>query len=69
MRKRATATTPERLAVDLTEAAALLSVGKATANRIGRESGAVFFIGRRKLFHVGRLQAFVDDQAGGNHDQ
>ena len=51
---------PNSIAVDINGLQELLGVGKNTANRIGKEAGAVIYIGRRKLFNLSKVQAFLD---------
>ena len=48
------------IAVDINGLQELLGVGKCTANKIGKEAGAVFYVGKRKLFVVSKVQAFLD---------
>lgn len=50
----------KKIAVDVNEVMEVLSVGKNTADKIGRDAGAVFKVGRRKLFNVNKLQAYID---------
>lgn len=47
-------------AINIEELMEYLSVGKNTANKIGIESGAVFFVGRRKLYSVKKIQEYID---------
>ena len=49
-----------RVAVDIQELMTLLCVGRQTAERIGRESGAGFRVGKRKLYNMQKIQAYVD---------
>lgn len=49
-----------KMALDVNEVMEAFCVGKNTADKIGKEAGAIFKIGRRKLFSVSKLQAYID---------
>lgn len=51
------------MAVDINGLKELLGVGKYTANKIGKDAGAVFYVGRRKLFILSKVQAYLDQAA------
>lgn len=51
---------PQKLAVTLPELQTMLSCGKTAALQIAQDSGAGFNIGRRKLYSVERIQAYMD---------
>lgn len=55
--------TENKGAIDITELMEYLSVGKNTADKVGKEAGAIIRIGRRKLFNVKKIQAYLDTQA------
>ena len=48
------------MAVGIDQLQAMLGVGRNTADKIGKESGAVIHIGRRKLFNVSKIQKYLD---------
>ena len=50
----------KKSAIDINEVMERYSVGKNTADQIGKDAGAVFYIGRRKLFNVKKLDAYID---------
>lgn len=60
MYKRENFDCDNKLAVDIYELQAMLSVGKNTADEIGEKAGAVIRIGRRKLFVVKKVEAYLD---------
>lgn len=51
------------IAVDINGLQELLGVGRNTADKIGKDAGAVIHIGRRKLFNVSKVQAYLDQAA------
>lgn len=55
-----TKTKMPKLAVDVTEAMYMFSLGKDSIRRIGELSGASFKVGRRHLYRVDKLQAYID---------
>lgn len=48
------------IAVDIDKLQGMLGVGKNTADKIGKDAGAVIHVGRRKLFNVRKIQAYID---------
>ena len=63
MKKTQYADTSNRITVDLPELQAMLCVGRATANKIALEAGAVLKIGNRKLYKVDKINAYLDRMA------
>lgn len=53
----------ERITVDIKELADMLSVGRNTALAIAEEAGAGIKFGRRKLYSVERIKAYMAEQA------
>lgn len=53
----------ERITVDIRELAEMLSVGRNTALAIAEEAGAGIKFGRRKLYSVERIKAYMAEQA------
>lgn len=47
-------------AIDINGVMEYCSVGKNTAYKIGEDAGAVIRIGKRKLFNVKKIQAYLD---------
>lgn len=60
MRPTNRAVRTDKIAVDLSELQNMLSCGKTAAYRIAQESGAGFNIGRRKLYSVAKIRAYMD---------
>lgn len=52
--------TDNKIAVDINGLQAMLSVGKNTAADVGEKAGAVIRLGRRKLYNVKKIQAYMD---------
>lgn len=50
----------DKYAIDVLGVMEMFSIGKNNADQIGKDAGAVFYIGRRKLFNVKKLQAYID---------
>lgn len=50
-------------AIDIKELMEYLSVGMRSADKVGKEAGAIIRIGRRKLFNVKKIQAYLDSQS------
>lgn len=48
------------ITVDIERLSALLSCGKATARKIGEQSGAKIVIGRRVLYSVDKVRRYLD---------
>lgn len=60
MRKTNVIESDNKITVDINGLQAMLSVGRNTANEIGEKAGAVIRIGRRKLYNVNKVQAYID---------
>ena len=60
MRKTNNTETDHKITVDINGLQAMLSIGRITADEIGKEAGAVVRIGRRKLYNVAKVQAYID---------
>lgn len=54
-----------KIALDMRGIKAKLSCGSKTAERIGREAGAIIRIGRRKLFMVQKIEDYMNKHAEG----
>ena len=55
--------TVERITVDIKQLTEMLSVGRNTALAIAEESGAGIKFGRRKLYNVKKIKAYMGEQA------
>lgn len=66
MRKTNISQTTERVTVDIETLQKMLCIGKQNAYKIAEEADAVISIGRRKLFNVKKIQAYMDSISGGN---
>lgn len=53
-----------RLAASIPDLAAALGCGLATADKVAREAGAVFYVGRRKFAIVPRVMEHIGQLAG-----
>lgn len=51
---------PNPITVDIEGLQSLLSLGRGTANKIGEQAGAVIKIGKRKIYNVERVKAYMD---------
>lgn len=51
--------TDNKITVDINGLQAMLSVGKNTAADVGEKAGAVIRIGRRKLYNVKKIEAYM----------
>ncbi len=60
MRKTRSIETERKLTVDIRELQGMLSVGQQSAAAIGEAAGAVVRIGRRKLYRVDRVEAYIN---------
>lgn len=58
--------TDNKLTVDINGLQAMLSLGRNTAATIGEEAGAVIRIGRRKLYSVKKIEAYMSQLTGVN---
>lgn len=64
MFKTAETTIENNLTVDINGLQKLLSLGKGSADQIGREAGAIIHVGRRKLYLVPRVKKYLETMAG-----
>lgn len=60
MRKTNVIESDNKISVDINGLQAMLSCGKNTAIAIGDQAGAVIRVGRRKLYNVQKIQAYMD---------
>lgn len=63
MRKTTENDLPKRITVDLPTLMKMLGVGKSSASQIAKAAGAELFIGRRHLYHVGKIEKYMDSLA------
>lgn len=63
MQKRAEIETTEKMAVDLKGLQAMLSLGRTSAEKVGDAAGATFKVGKRKLYKVDKINAYLDKLA------
>ncbi len=68
MNKRNSIEVNNKITVDINELQGMLSVGRNTALRIGEEANAVVRIGRRKLYNVEKIEAYMRGKTGGESD-
>lgn len=54
--------------VDLKGLMAMLSCGRIAAERIANDSAAIIRVGRRKLYNVEKIKAYLNSNAGGNQN-
>ena len=57
--------TRDKIAVDITELQEMLSLGKNKALQFGAEAGAKFKYGKRSLYRVDKILAYIDSLMGG----
>lgn len=50
-----------KMAVDINGLQAMLSVGRNTADEVGVKAGAVIRLGKRKLYNVKKIEAYLDN--------
>lgn len=60
MRKTNVTETENKITVDINGLQAMLSCGKGTAAKIGEESKAIIRIGKRTLYNVRKIEAYID---------
>jgi len=60
MRKTKERNSETKIAVDLELLAAMLSCGESTARQIGADAQARIYIGRRVLYSVSKVSAYID---------
>lgn len=61
MRKTTESDEVEKLAVDLPRLMNMLSCGRATAEKIGKDSGASYRIGRKRFYNVRKIRDYIDN--------
>ena len=49
-----------KLTVDTPELCRMLSLGRASAVKVAEDAGAVIHVGRRTLYHVGKINTFLE---------
>lgn len=54
---------PINIAVNIDQLQNMLGVGKNTATKVGTEAKATIHIGKRKLYNVKKIQAYLDQMA------
>lgn len=59
----------EKVTVDIKQLTEMLSVGRNTALAIAEEAGAGIKFGRRKLYSVAKIKAFMNAQAEEQNDE
>lgn len=59
MRKTKCIETDRKLMVDIKELQGMLSIGQQSAAAVGEAAGAVVHVGRRKLYRVDRIEAYI----------
>ena len=60
MNKTKRTETERKIMVDITDLQGMLSTGRNTADQIGTAAGAVVRIGRRKLYRVDKVEAYIN---------
>lgn len=60
MRKTNNIESDSKITVDINGLQAMLSIGRNTAAEIGEKAGAVIRIGRRKLYNVSKIEAYMN---------
>lgn len=53
----------KKITVDIIGLQNMLSVGKNTANKIGEEAGAVVRLGKRKIYIVSKIEAYINGKS------
>lgn len=51
----------QKITVDIIGLMAMLSCGRATAIQIGHDAGAVLKVGRRTLYHVPKVEQYMEN--------
>ncbi len=59
MRKTNETEIAQNVTVDLANLQRMLNVGRQSAEKIGKEAGAVIKMGRRKLYYVPKIDAYM----------
>ena len=62
MKKTKNFETDNKMTVDINGLRAMLSVGRKSAEDIGRNANALIKVGRRNLYSVKKIQAYIDAQ-------
>lgn len=60
MNKTSTTKSDNKITVDTAELMNMLCCGKRTATSIGEKAGAVIKVGRRKLYSVKKVEAYLE---------
>lgn len=55
--------------IDLKGLMKILSCGRVAAERVGKDSAAIVRVGRRKLYNMEKIRAYIDTAAGGDKDE
>lgn len=63
MRKTKERLTDNRIAVDIEALSAMLTCGRDTARKIGKDARARICIGRRVLYSVPKVEKYIDDMS------
>lgn len=63
MRKTNVVETEKKIMVDIKELQGMLSIGMQSAAAIGEAAGAVVRVGRRKLYRVDRIEAYINQMS------
>lgn len=50
-----------KITVDLIGLQKMLSIGKGSCRKIGKEAGAVIKVGRRTLYNVQKIEAYLNE--------
>lgn len=59
-------TNVDKYAIGIDALAEMIGVGRNSAAEIGEKANAIIRIGRRKLYNVARVQAYIDGITGGS---
>lgn len=52
--------------IDLKGLMKMLSCGRVAAERVGKDSAAIVRVGRRKLYNIEKIRAYINTAAGGD---
>lgn len=52
--------------IDLKGLMKMLSCGRVAAERVGKDSAAIVRVGRRKLYNLEKIRAYISTAAGGD---
>lgn len=64
MKKTNYTDTDVKLTVDITGLQQMLCIGKNSASEVGEKAGAIVRIGRRKLYNVKKIEAYINSMEG-----